>query len=65
LKDGLRQNCPGAVLVGEVEANTVETGAAAAANLLQAHPNIAVLLAFSDDPGVGARGIFLRSAEID
>jgi len=54
LKYGLRQNCPGAVLVGEVEANTVETGAAAAANLLQAHPNISVLLAFGDDPGVGA-----------
>ncbi len=54
LKDGLQQNCPGAILVKEVEANTVDTGAAAAANLLQAHPNIAVLLAFSDDPGVGA-----------
>ncbi len=54
IKDGLRQNCPGAALVGEVEANTVETGAAAAANLLQAHPNISVLLAFGDDPGVGA-----------
>ncbi len=54
LKDGLRENCPGAVVVGEVEANTVDSGAAAAANLLQAHPNLAVLLAFSDDPGVGA-----------
>ena len=54
LKDGVRQNCPGAVLVGEVEANTVDGGASATANLLQAHPNIAVLLAFGDDPGVGA-----------
>jgi ABC-type sugar transport system substrate-binding protein len=41
-------------VVGEVEANTVDRGAAAAANLLQAYPNIAVLLAFGDDPGVGA-----------
>jgi ABC-type sugar transport system substrate-binding protein len=54
LKDGVQKNCPGAVIVGEVEANTVDRGASAAANLLQAHPNIAVLLAFGDDPGVGA-----------
>lgn len=54
VKDGLRENCPGAILVAEAEANTVDTGAAAAANLLQAHPNIAAILAFSDDPGVGA-----------
>ena len=54
LKDGVRQNCPGAQFVNEVEADTVDKGAAAAANLLQAHPNIKVLLAFGDDPGVGA-----------
>ncbi len=54
LKDGVRQNCPGARFVGEVEANTVDKGAAAAANMLQAHPNIKVLLTFGDDPGVGA-----------
>ncbi len=54
LKDGVQQNCPGARIVGEVEANTVDRGASAAANLLQAHPNIKVLLAFGDDPGVGA-----------
>jgi ribose transport system substrate-binding protein len=65
LKDGLRENCAGAVLVGEVEANTVDTGAAAAANLLQAHPNIAVLLAFSDDPGVGAYTAALEAGRND
>ena len=65
LKDGLRQNCPGAVLVGEVEANTVDTGAAAGANLLQAHPNIAVILAFSDDPGVGAYTAALEAGRKD
>ena len=54
LKDGLRQHCPGARVVGEVEANTVERGSAAAASLLQANQNISVLLAFGDDPGVGA-----------
>lgn len=54
LKDGVIKNCSGARVVGEVEANTVDRGASAAANLLQAHPNIAVLLAFGDDPGVGA-----------
>jgi len=65
LKDGLRENCAGAVVVGEVEANTVDTGAAAAANLLQAHPNIAVLLAFSDDPGVGAYTAALEAGRKD
>jgi ribose transport system substrate-binding protein len=54
LKDGLQTNCPGAKVVGEVEANTVERGSSAAANLLQAHPRISVLLAYGDDPGVGA-----------
>lgn len=54
IKDGVQKNCPGAVFAGEVEANTPDRGASAAANLLQAHPNISVLLAFGDDPGVGA-----------
>ncbi len=54
LKDGVLGNCRGARVVGEVEANTVDRGASAAANLLQAHPDISVLLAFGDDPGVGA-----------
>jgi len=65
LKDGLQQNCSGASIVGEVEANTVDTGAAAAANLLQAHPNIAALLAFGDDPGVGAYTAALEAGKRD
>jgi|GEM_PF-6452136 len=65
LKDGVRENCPGATFVGEVEANTVDRGAAAAANLLQAHPNIAVLLAFGDDPGVGAYTAALEAGRSD
>jgi ribose transport system substrate-binding protein len=65
LKDGVRQNCSGARLVGEVEANTVDRGAAAAANLLQAHPNISVLLAFGDDPGVGAYTAALEAGRRD
>ena len=65
LKDGLQQNCPGAKLVGEVEANTVDAGAAAAANLLQAHPAIAVILAFSDDPGAGAYTASLEAGRHD
>jgi ABC-type sugar transport system substrate-binding protein len=54
MKDGVLANCRGGRIVGEVEANTVDRGASAAANLLQAHPGISVLLAFGDDPGVGA-----------
>ena len=65
LRDGVKQNCPGAAFVGEVEANTVDRGAAAAANLLQAHPDIAVLLAFGDDPGVGAYTAVLETGRRD
>jgi ribose transport system substrate-binding protein len=64
IKDGLR-SCPGATIVGEVEANTVDRGAAAAANLLQAHPNISVLLAFGDDPGVGAYAAAIEAGRND
>ncbi len=53
-KDAIRDLAPNAVVVGEVEANTIELGAAGTANLLQAHPNIQVILAFSDDGGLGA-----------
>jgi len=53
-KDAIAELAPNAVVVGEVEANTIELGAAGAANLLQAHPNIQVILAFSDDGGLGA-----------
>jgi ribose transport system substrate-binding protein len=65
LKDGLKETCPGSVLVGEVEANTVDTGAAAGANLLQAHPDLAVILAFSDDPAVGAYTAALEAGRKD
>jgi ABC-type sugar transport system substrate-binding protein len=54
LKDGVRKYCPQAQLVGEVEAITVDKGADASANMLQAHPNMKVILAFGDDPGIGA-----------
>jgi len=53
LKDGLREHAPGARVVGEVHGHSIELGAAGAANLLQAHPGIKVLLAHADDPGYG------------
>jgi ribose transport system substrate-binding protein len=65
IKDGVRKNCAGAVFVGEVEANTPDRGASAAADLLQAHHNISVLLAFSDDPGVGAYTAALEAGRKD
>ncbi len=53
-KDAIAELAPNAKVVGEVEANTVELGAAGAANLLQANPNLSVILTFSDDGGLGA-----------
>ncbi len=52
--DAIKELAPNAKIVGEAEANTIEKGAAGAANLLQANPNISVILAFSDDGGLGA-----------
>ena len=59
------RTAPGARIVGEVEANTVDRGASAAANLLQAHPGISVLLAFGDDPGVGAYTAAIEAGRSD
>lgn len=53
LKDGLREAAPNAVVVGEVHGHSIELGASGAANLLQAHANINILLAHADDPGYG------------
>jgi ribose transport system substrate-binding protein len=53
-KDAIKELAPNATVVGEVEANTIELGSKGAANLLQAHPDLKVLLAFSDDGGLGA-----------
>jgi ABC-type sugar transport system substrate-binding protein len=65
LKEGVAQNCPGSTYAGEVEAMTVDAGAAGAANLLQAHPDIRVLLALSDDPGFGAYTAALEAGHKD
>lgn len=53
-KDAIKELAPNAKVVGEVVANTIELGAEGAANLLQANPNLSVILAFSDDGGLGA-----------
>jgi ribose transport system substrate-binding protein len=53
-KEALSKLSPGSRVVGEVHAQTRDAGAAAAANLLQAHPEISVIYAAGDDPGLGA-----------
>lgn len=53
-KAALAELAPGATIVGEANAQDKDTGAAAAANLLQAHPGIQVLYASADDPALGA-----------
>jgi ribose transport system substrate-binding protein len=54
IRDALAELTPNAKIVGEVEGQTIDEGAAGAANLLQAHPDIKVLLTFNDDTGFGA-----------
>lgn len=53
-KDAIKALAPKAKVVGEAEANTIDLGASATANLLQAHPNISMILSFNDDAGLGA-----------
>lgn len=53
-KAALAQYAPNAKIVGEAPSLTLAEGAASAANLLQAHPNIKVILALGDDAGLGA-----------
>ncbi len=65
LIDGVLENADNAVIAGQVEANTIELGAAGAANLLQAHPDIKVLLGFGDDPGFGAYTAALEAGKED
>ena len=65
LKEGVSRTCPQAVYAGEVEAMTVDAGAAGAANLLQAHPDIRALLALSDDPGFGSYAAALEAGRRD
>ena len=54
MKDGLKEHAPGSQVVGETHGHNIELGANGAANMLQAHPGIKVLLAHADDPGYGA-----------
>ena len=54
LRDGVKKHCSGATFVAEAEADTVDKGWSAASNMLEAHPDMKVILTFSDDPGLGA-----------
>lgn len=54
-KAALAQFAPNAKVVSEVHAQTRDAGASAAANMLQAHPDISVIYAAGDDPGLGAQ----------
>ena len=54
MKDGLKEHAPGSQVVAETHGHTIELGASGAANMLQAHPAMKILLAHADDPGFGA-----------
>jgi ribose transport system substrate-binding protein len=64
-KEALARTAPQAKIVGEVNAQTRDKGAAAAANLLQAHPDIKVIYAAGDDPGLGALSAAKEAGKTD
>ncbi len=53
LKEGILQHAPNAKIVAEVEANNRETGLKAIETVLQANPNINVVVGVSDDAVLG------------
>jgi ABC-type sugar transport system substrate-binding protein len=65
MKDGLAEGCPAAKVVAEVHGHSIELGANGAANMLQAHPAIRVLLAHADDPGFGCFTAAQEAGRID
>jgi ribose transport system substrate-binding protein len=65
LKAGLQKNAPHATIVSEVHGHSIELGAAGAANMLQTHPGIRVLLAHADDPGFGCYTAATEAGQID
>jgi ABC-type sugar transport system substrate-binding protein len=54
MQAAMKKYAPGATLVGSVFAQLETEGATAAGNLLQAHPDLAMILSAGDDPGLGA-----------
>lgn len=53
LKEGILKHAPNAKIVAEVEANNRETGLKAIENVLQANPNLNVVVGVSDDAVLG------------
>jgi ABC-type sugar transport system substrate-binding protein len=54
IQAAMKKYSPNSPLVGSVFAQLETEGAAAAANLLSAHPNLKMILGAGDDPGLGA-----------
>ena len=53
-KDVLAEKCPGATIAAEEEGHETDTGMAAAEAILQAHPDVKVILCVNDSGALGA-----------
>ncbi|MBN9646936.1 sugar ABC transporter substrate-binding protein [Terrisporobacter sp.] len=58
LIEGIKKHAPNVKVVSKVDANDRESGMKAAENILQAHPNVNVVVGISDDAVLGAYEAF-------
>ena len=63
LIDGVKELYPDAVIVANQSASTPETGMAAAEAILQAHPNVQVIVAINDAGALGAYEAFMAAGK--
>ena len=61
LIEGIQKHAPNAKVVAEVDANDRESGMTAAENILQANPNVNIVVGVSDDAVLGAYEAFMAA----
>ena len=61
LIEGIQKHAPNVKVVAEVDANDRESGMTAAENILQANPNVNVVVGVSDDAVLGAYEAFMAA----
>lgn len=64
LIEGIQKHAPNVKVVSEVDANDRESGMKAAENILQANPNVNVLVGVSDDAVLGAYEAFVGANRV-
>ena len=65
IEDGLAETAPNCIVVDSQEGNETDTGLVSTESMLQAHPNIRVMLGVNDSGILGAYEAFIQSGRTD